>query len=192
MQDGRNRRARPAVTNFDRFMTGLLSAAMAAIVLAGSLAAQSSPRAAAPAANLNQLMRGLFFPHSNVVFATQILNPEEIKRAQTPSASTDPLTGVFGSWEAVENSALVLTEVLQRAGCSPRETGLGGTGESTPGGWDVRLQSGAVQRPGQDDPGLGCVESSVLGLSQQVPPPGHREPVPLGGHSSSCASRETS
>ena len=110
MQDGRNRRARPAVTNFDRFTTGLLSAAMAAIVLAGSLAAQSSPRAAAPAANLNQLMRGLFFPHSNVVFATQILNPEEIKRAQTPSASTDPLTGVFGSWEAVENSALVLTE----------------------------------------------------------------------------------
>jgi mono/diheme cytochrome c family protein len=55
-------------------------------------------------------MRGLFFTHSNVVFATQRQNPAEIKWAPEPSASTDPLTGVFGSWEAVENSALILTE----------------------------------------------------------------------------------
>jgi hypothetical protein len=76
--------------------------------------AQSPPRApapaTAPAANLNQLMRSLFFPHSNVVFFTQRYDPADVKRAQEPSASTDPLTGVFGNWEAVENSALTLAD----------------------------------------------------------------------------------
>jgi hypothetical protein len=55
-------------------------------------------------------MRGLFFPHSNVVFAPQRENPAEIKRAPEPSAATDPLTGIFGGWDAVENSALTLIE----------------------------------------------------------------------------------
>jgi hypothetical protein len=96
--------------NIDRRKTGLLPAAMAAVVFAGFLTAQSSPRAAAPAATLNQLMRGLFFPNANVVFSTQLHNPAEIKMTQEPSASTDPLTSVFGNWEAVENSALVLTD----------------------------------------------------------------------------------
>ena len=75
---------------------------------AGALLAQSSERA--PAMNLNQLMRGLFFPHSNTVFAAQREDPAQIKRAPEPSAASDPLTGVFGGWEAVENSALALIE----------------------------------------------------------------------------------
>ena len=93
-----------------RRMSGLVSVALAVVVCAGFLMAQSSPKAAAPAANLNQLMRSLFFPHSNVVFFTQRYDPVEVKRASEPSASTDPLTGVFGGWEAVENSALTLAD----------------------------------------------------------------------------------
>jgi len=77
---------------------------------AGCAMAQTSPPAAAPAANLNQLMRSLFFPHSNVVFFTQRYNPADVKRAEEPSGSTDPLTGVFGGWEAVENSALTMAD----------------------------------------------------------------------------------
>ncbi len=77
---------------------------------AGFLMAQAPAAPAAPAADLNQLMRGLFFPHSNVVFAPQRLDPAEIKRAPEPSAATDPLTGIFGGWDAVENSALTLIE----------------------------------------------------------------------------------
>jgi len=96
----------------NRFMTGLLSAGIAAAVFAGLVAAQSSPapKATAPVADLNQLMRGLFFTHANVVFSAQRKNPADIKWASEPSASTDPLTGVFGNWEAVENSALILTD----------------------------------------------------------------------------------
>jgi hypothetical protein len=81
-----------------------------AFLCAGYLLAQSTERPPAPAADLNQLMRGLFFPHSNVVFFAQRENPAEVKRASEPSAATDPLNGVFGGWEAVENSALILID----------------------------------------------------------------------------------
>jgi hypothetical protein len=83
---------------------------LVAFLFAGILLAQSPEKPAPPAANLNQLMQGLFFPHSNVVFATQRVNPAELKHAPEPSAATDPLTGIFGGWDAVENSALLLID----------------------------------------------------------------------------------
>jgi len=105
MQDGHNRRIRSAG------MRVWMSAAVAAVLCAGFLMAQSAPKAPAPpAADLNQLMRSLFFPHSNVVFFTQRFDPSAVKSASEPSASTDPLTGVFGGWQAVENSALTLAD----------------------------------------------------------------------------------
>ena len=55
-------------------------------------------------------MRALFFPNSNVVFFPQRYDPAAVKPASEPSGSTDPLTGVFGGWEAVENSALTLAD----------------------------------------------------------------------------------
>lgn len=96
--------------NIRRMRTGVFLAAAAATAFAGFLTAQSSPKVPAPAADLNQLMRGLFFTHANVVFSAQRKNPAEIKWTSEPSASTDPLTGVFGNWEAVENSALTLSD----------------------------------------------------------------------------------
>lgn len=102
-----------------RFITRPVTIAIAAFLSAGFLAAQSSPQPAVPgatagpagpAANLNQLMRVLFFPLSNVVFFPQRYNPAEVKMANEPSGSTDPLTGVFGGWEAVENSALTIED----------------------------------------------------------------------------------
>src|SRR5579863_8174201 len=104
MQDGHNRRTRRAGLKIYRFM-------LATVLCAGFLTAQSAPpKATPPGANLNQLMRSLFFPHSNVVFYTQRYDPVDVKRASEPSASTDPLTGVFGGWEAVENSALTMAD----------------------------------------------------------------------------------
>ena len=62
--------------------------------------------------NLNQLMRGILYPQSNVVFSAQTDNPAEIKPipGRDPSMATDPLTSTFGGWQAVENAALALTE----------------------------------------------------------------------------------
>ncbi len=109
-QDGDTRRARHAGMRIHRFMIGSMTLAIAAFLCAGFLMAQSAPKAPAPAADLNQLMRSLFFPHSNVVFFTQRYDPADVKSASEPSASTDPLTGVFGGWQAVENSALTLAD----------------------------------------------------------------------------------
>lgn len=96
--------------NFSRFLFGAVTVAIAVVVGAGLLMAQSAPTATPPAADLNQLMRSLFFPHSNVVFFTQRYDPSEVKPALEPSASTDPLTGVFGGWAAVEDAALTLAD----------------------------------------------------------------------------------
>ena len=108
MEDGPNRRVGRGRMKISR--SGAVTLAIASVLWAGFLMAQSAPRTTAPAADLNQLMRSLFFPHSNVVFFTQRYDPTEVKQAPEPSASTDPLTGVFGGWGAVENSALTLAD----------------------------------------------------------------------------------
>jgi hypothetical protein len=61
-------------------------------------------------ANLAQLMRGIMFPNSNVIFAAQATNPADVKPAKDPSTAVDPLQGAYGQWAAVENSGLALAE----------------------------------------------------------------------------------
>ena len=59
---------------------------------------------------LAQLMRGIMFPASNVIFAASRENPANVKSARDPSTSTDLLDSSYGQWEAVENSALAIAE----------------------------------------------------------------------------------
>ena len=74
-----------------------------------------SGRAATPASaarvesNLAQLMRGIVYPSSNVVFAAQG-DMNEFKPAADPSMSPNLLTSSYGGWQAVENAALALSE----------------------------------------------------------------------------------
>src|ERR1035437_3508050 len=49
-------------------------------------------------ANLTQLMRGMLFTESNVIFAAGGKNPDDVPQARMPSAATDPLTGTYGKW----------------------------------------------------------------------------------------------
>jgi cytochrome c556 len=79
--------------------------------------AAGKPAAAAPAAaryrthgNLNQVMRGVLFPNSNVVFAAQSEDFAKIAQDKDPSTATDPLKGVYNSWTAVEDSGYALAE----------------------------------------------------------------------------------
>jgi hypothetical protein len=59
---------------------------------------------------LGQVMKGIMFPASNVIFAAQRQNPANVKPADDPSGATDALDGSYGKWEAVENSALAIAE----------------------------------------------------------------------------------
>jgi len=82
--------------------------------------AQSAARVPAPArtaavkpeveATLAQLMKGILYPSSNVVFAAQTENPADVPPAKDPSMATNPLASSYGKWEAVENSALAIAE----------------------------------------------------------------------------------
>jgi hypothetical protein len=64
----------------------------------------------APIMSVNQLMRGILFPLGNTVFFAQSDDPDALTRDPQPSTSPNPLTGLFGGWQAVENSALALAE----------------------------------------------------------------------------------
>ena len=74
----------------------------------------AAPRAAAATsrsqANVLQLMRGILFPNSNVVFAAQSDNPDAVPKEKDPSTAVNPLASTYGGWEAVANSALALNE----------------------------------------------------------------------------------
>ena len=61
-------------------------------------------------ANLLQMMRGILFPASNVVFAAQSDNPADVKPAKDPATATDPLASTYGGWQAVENASLAMVE----------------------------------------------------------------------------------
>jgi len=61
-------------------------------------------------ATLAQLMKGILFPSSNVIFAAQDQNPADVPPAKDPSTATNPLASSYGKWEAIENASLALTE----------------------------------------------------------------------------------
>jgi hypothetical protein len=99
-------------------------AAAAAMMAFSGAAAAAGPAATSPAAatttaakpggfeitaNMRQLMRGLFFPASNVVFAAQD-DVGKIKQAEDAAVSPNPLTSIYGGWEAVQNAALTLSD----------------------------------------------------------------------------------
>jgi hypothetical protein len=91
-------------------------------VSAASLQAQTASKSPTPApakpaatqvqANLLQLMRGILYPASNVIFAAQSDNPADMKIApgKDPALATDPLVSTYGGWQAVENASLALAE----------------------------------------------------------------------------------
>jgi hypothetical protein len=62
-------------------------------------------------ATLAQLMKGILYPSSNVVFAAQGQNPADVKPdGRDASLATNPLASTYGQWEAVENASLAITE----------------------------------------------------------------------------------
>jgi hypothetical protein len=109
-------------------MLGKTTFALAAVASAAALvaactpsqppAAASPPPAQAAAArpqsqvhgDLRQVMRGILFPNSNVVFLAQGTDPATVPKDADGTTSVDPLASVYGGWEAIENSSIALAE----------------------------------------------------------------------------------
>jgi hypothetical protein len=94
-------------------VTAGIGAYLVGAVPGGAASAQGVAGAATfvgkPDATLLQLMRGVMFPESNVIFAGQ-MDVSTIPHDVLPAMSTNPLSSVYGGWEAVENSSLALAE----------------------------------------------------------------------------------
>ncbi len=86
------------------------SEAQAPATPAPARAARPATSAPVVEATLGQLMKGILYPSSNVIFAAQDQNPADVPPAKDPSTATNPLQSAYGKWEAVENAALALSE----------------------------------------------------------------------------------
>src|SRR3954466_2989019 len=80
------------------FVAVLLSvAALCAQIACSQPAPAPAPKPATDATVL-QVMRGVLFPASNVVFAVKRNDPEKVAKAEDPATATDPLKSAYGGW----------------------------------------------------------------------------------------------
>src|SRR3954467_2695005 len=78
------------------FVAVLLSvAALCAQIACSQPAPAPAAKPASDATGL-QVMRGVLFPASNVVFAAQSDDPDKVAKAEDPATATDPLKSAYG------------------------------------------------------------------------------------------------
>lgn len=90
-------------------------------------------------ADMLQLMRGILYPASNVIFTAQSDDPAMFKPALRPSTSPDPFTSAYGGWEAVENSGMALAEAANLL-IIPRVCGNGRPAPVQNADWQLWVQ----------------------------------------------------
>jgi hypothetical protein len=94
----------------------IVVASFAAFVVSAVAAAQAPAPSAArtprrPAGTLAQVMRGIFFPNSNLIFDVQQNDPAAPKKPADPGGSaTATYGGAYSGWEVVENAAVAITD----------------------------------------------------------------------------------
>jgi hypothetical protein len=86
-----------------------------ALAVAGASCSRPQEEPAAftpqPHANLAQVMRGIPFTFSNIVFDAQAEDPGAPRKpAEVTAGATETFKNVYGGWQEVENSALALAE----------------------------------------------------------------------------------
>jgi hypothetical protein len=109
-------------------MIGRTTFALVAVASAAAFVAACTPSQPPPAAppspaqgaaarpqsqvhgDLRQVMRGILFPNSNVVFLAQGTDPATVPKDADGTTSVNPLASVYGGWEAIENSSIALAE----------------------------------------------------------------------------------
>ena len=73
---------------------------------------QAPAPAAKPYGNLAQVMRGIPFPNSNIIFDTQTTDPGATQKPTegAGASASAQFSSVYGGWQAVENAAIALQE----------------------------------------------------------------------------------
>ena len=87
----------------------LFSVIVALFAVVGVASAQAPSNE--PSGTLAQLMRGILFPNSNIIFDVQARDPEAPPEAAEDGTATSTFASIYAGWQTVENAALSLAEV---------------------------------------------------------------------------------
>jgi hypothetical protein len=90
------------------FVLGIASAAQAPG--AKPKPVQQGASAAKPVGTLAQVMRGIFFPNSNILFDVQSNDPANFGKKTEGAGATSSFSGIYTGWQVVENAAIALEE----------------------------------------------------------------------------------
>jgi hypothetical protein len=71
-----------------------------------------APQATAskPVGSLAQVMRGILFPNSNILFDVQSRDPETFGKKEEGAGASSTFSGIYTGWQVVENAAIALEE----------------------------------------------------------------------------------
>ena len=87
----------------------VLSVVVVLLLSAGTAAAQQDPPPEA-VGDLAEVMRGILFPNSNLIFDAQSADPGAPPETVEGDSTTARFAGIYTGWEAVENAAIALSE----------------------------------------------------------------------------------
>jgi Cytochrome C' len=82
------------------------------IGMSAAVSSQTAPAAAVkPVGTLAQIMRGIYFPDSNLIFDVQQNDPGVVKKkGDGTDSTTDKFVNLYPGWQVVENAAVALTD----------------------------------------------------------------------------------
>ena len=84
--------------------------ALVLLLAACASASTAGPPAPEPMGNLAQVMRGILFPNSNILFDVQSIDPDDPPPVAAGGGATATFSGIYAGWQVVENAAIALGE----------------------------------------------------------------------------------
>jgi cytochrome c553 len=88
-----------------------VATALVLLVTACASASTADLRAPEPMGTLAQVMRGILFTNSNILFDVQSIDPASPPPADASAGATARFSGIYAGWQVVENAAIALGEM---------------------------------------------------------------------------------
>ena len=83
---------------------------LAACASAGAGVGAAQEESPEPNGNLAEVMRGILFPNSNILFDVQTQDPEAIGAAEDGTSVSATFSGIYKGWQMVQQAAIALAE----------------------------------------------------------------------------------
>jgi hypothetical protein len=86
--------------------------ALVVLLIACTSAGTAGLRAPEPMGTLAQVMRGILFTNSNILFDVQSIDPDNPPPVAAGGGATATFAGIYSGWQVVENAAIALGEAV--------------------------------------------------------------------------------